>query len=126
MFTEHLKKIVDTVGGGIGAVIMGLDGIAVETYVRDRDGFDINILGMEFSFILGQVKKAAKILHSPPAMAIGEVEEIVIKAEQVTLVIRMLSDDYFLAVALLPSGNFGKCRFLLRLTAPQIVSELVR
>ncbi|MCG8421131.1 MAG: roadblock/LC7 domain-containing protein [Proteobacteria bacterium] len=126
MFTEHLKKIVDRVGGGVGAVIMGLDGIAVETYVRERDGFDINIIGMEFSFILGQVKKAAKILHAPPSIEIGAVEEAVIKAEQLTLVIRMLNDDYFLAVALMPSGNFGKCRFLLRLTAPQIISELGR
>ena len=125
MFTENLKKIVARVGGGIGAVIMGLDGIAVETYVRDKDGFDINIIGMEFSFILGQVKKAAKILHSP-SMEIGEVEELVIKAEHLTLVIRMLSDDYFLAVAMSPVGNFGKCRFLLRLTAPQIISELAR
>lgn len=126
MFNEQLKKIVDRVGGGIAAVIMGLDGIAVETYVNEKDGFDINIIGMEFSFILGQVKKAAKILHSPPAIEIGEVEELVIKAEQLTLVIRMLSDEYFLAVALSPQGNFGKCRFLLRMTAPQIISELVR
>ncbi|MEM9492073.1 MAG: hypothetical protein AAGC55_23200 [Myxococcota bacterium] len=126
MFTEHLKKIVHHVGGGVGAVIMGLDGIAVETYVVEKNGFDINIIGMEFSFILTQVKKAAKILHSPPAIQVGEVEEIVIKAEQLTLVIRMLNEDYFLAVALMPSGNFGKCRFLLRLAAPQIISELGR
>ncbi len=126
MFTEHLEKIVDRVGGGIGAVIMGLDGIAVETYIREKDGIDINIIGMEFSFILTQVKKAAKILHSPPTMRIGEVDEIVIKAEHLTLVIRMLSEEYFLAVALQPTGNFGKCRFLLRLTAPKIISELAR
>lgn len=110
----------------MGAVIMGLDGIAVDTYIRDKDAVDINIVGMEFSFILGQVKKAAKILHSPPSMNIGEVEELVIKAEHLTLVIRMLADDYFLAVVLEPSGNFGKCRFLLRLVAPQIISELAR
>ncbi len=98
---------------------MGLDGIEVETYVREKNGFDINIIGMEFSYILTQIKKASEVLE------VGGVKEIVIKAEQLTLVIRMLTEDYFLAVALMPSGNFGKCRFLLRLTAPQITSELV-
>lgn len=124
MFAEHLKKLVDHVGGGIGAVVMGLDGIDVETYIRDTGGFDLNILGMEFSHILGLVKKAASSLESTVRM--GAVEELVIKAEQLTVVIRMLGDEYFLAVALMPTGNFGKCRFLLRLTAPKIMTELRR
>lgn len=118
MFTEHLKKIVEQVGGGVGAVIMGLDGIAVETYTREKDGFDINIIGMEFSFILTQAKRAAETLK------VGGLTELVIKAEQLTLVIRMLTDEYFLAVVLTPAGNFGKCRFMLRLVAPQLIREL--
>lgn len=111
--------IVEQVGGGIGAVIMGLDGIAVDDYVHEKNGFDINIIGMEFSFILTQVKKAAEILQ------VGGCEEIVIRAEQLILVIRMLNDEYFVAVALMPSGNFGKCRFLLRLAASQITNQLL-
>ena len=63
MFTEQLKKVVDNVDGGVAGVIMGLDGIAVETYVRDGHTADINTIGMEFSFILTQVKKAAEILE---------------------------------------------------------------
>jgi len=118
VFSDHLKKLVDQVGGGVGAVIMGLDGIAVEKYVREEDGFDINIIGMEFSFILTQTKKAAEILH------VGGLNELVIKAEQLTLVVPMITDEYFLAVALNPSGNFGKCRFLLRLLESDIKSEL--
>jgi predicted regulator of Ras-like GTPase activity (Roadblock/LC7/MglB family) len=31
LFAEILKKVVDNVDGGLGAVIMGLDGIPVET-----------------------------------------------------------------------------------------------
>ena len=118
MFTQYLEKIVDQVGDGIGAVIMGLDGIAVETYIRDQHSFDVSVIGMEFSFILTQVKKAAE------ALKIGGLSDFVIKAEQLTLVIRMLTDEYFVAVALMPSGNLGKCRFLLRLIAPQIIREL--
>lgn len=118
MFADQLKKIVDHVGGGIGAVVMGLDGIAIEKYVLEKDGFDINILGMEFSYILKQVKKAAELLQ------VGGLNELIIRAEQLTLVIRMINEEYFMAVALSPSGNFGKCRFLLRLAEAQIKQEL--
>lgn len=97
---------------------MGLDGIAVETYVRDGNGIDINTIGMEFSFILTQVKKAGQILR------LGGVREFVIKAESVFLVIRMLNEEYFLAVVLRSEGNFGKCRFLMRLAEPRLRSEL--
>lgn len=97
---------------------MGLDGIAVETYVRSDSEVDIATIGMEFSFILTQVKKAAEILK------VGQLDEISIKAEQLILVIRMLSDDYFVAAALSAQGNFGKCRFLMRVTAPDLIAQL--
>ncbi len=118
MFTKYLKKIVDNVDGGVGGLIMGLDGIQVENYVPPPQKVDINTIGMEFSFILTQIKKASEILE------IGAVQEISIKAEQMTLVIRMLNEDYFIAVVLEPEGNFGKCRFLMRVTAPQMIAEL--
>lgn len=118
MFTEHLKRVVDNTDGGIGALVMGLDGIAVETYVRADSEVDIATIGMEFSFILTQVKKAAEILK------VGALDEISIKAEQLILVIRMISDDYFVAVALSAQGNFGKCRFLMRVAAPALIAQL--
>jgi predicted regulator of Ras-like GTPase activity (Roadblock/LC7/MglB family) len=118
VFQEPLKKIVQEVEGGIGGVIMGLDGIAVETFMNDQDGFDVNIIGMEFSFIMTQVKRAAE------ALKVGGVQEFSVKAERLLLVIRMLTDEYFVAVVLHPQGNFGKCRFLLRMLAPKLVIDL--
>lgn len=118
MFIEQLKRVVENTEGGVGALVMGLDGIAVETFVRPGSEVDINTIGMEFSFILTQVKKAAEILK------VGQLDEISIKAEQLILVIRMLSDDYFVAVTMSADGNFGKCRFLLRLVAPQLIAQL--
>lgn len=118
MFKEQLQKVVDTVGDGYGAVIMGLDGIAVESYSRDQGGFDLNIIIMEFSYILTQAKRAAETLK------IGGMEEMVLKAEQIILVVRMITDEYFMAVALHPTGNLGKCRFLMRLTAPRLLAAL--
>lgn len=116
MFTEHLKKVVDNVEGGVAALIMGLDGIAVDDYATDEG--DIQTIGMEFSFILTQIKKAAEILE------IGGLKEIAIKAEQLTVAIRMLNDEYFLAVTLKADGNLGKARFLMRVAAPRLLDQL--
>jgi predicted regulator of Ras-like GTPase activity (Roadblock/LC7/MglB family) len=118
VFNQQLKQVVDNVDGGIGALLMGLDGIPVESYVRDDHKIDITTLGMEFSFILGQVKKAAEILR------LGGINELTIKAESLVLVVRMINADYFLAVVLGADGNFGKCRFMMRLAQPGLLSEL--
>jgi predicted regulator of Ras-like GTPase activity (Roadblock/LC7/MglB family) len=117
VFAELVKKVVDGVDGGVGGLIMGLDGIAVETYISEGN-YDVNTIGMEFSFILTQVKKAGDILQ------LGGVNEFSIKAESITIVMRMLTDEYFLAVVLRSDGNFGKCRFMMRLAQPQFVAEL--
>jgi predicted regulator of Ras-like GTPase activity (Roadblock/LC7/MglB family) len=118
MFKEPLQKIVDNVEGGIAGLVMGFDGIAVESYTREGHKMDINTVGMEFSFILTQVRKAAEILD------VGRINEISIKAEKLTIVIRVLNHDYFLALALSPEGNFGKGRYLMRVVAPRLQAEL--
>lgn len=97
---------------------MGLDGIPVESYVRLGDRIDINTVAMEFSFILGQVRKAGDSLQ------VGSLEELAVKAQRLMLVCRMLSPQYFVAVAMAPDGNFGKCRYLVRLATPALVSHL--
>ena len=118
MFAETLKKVVDNVEGGIAAVIMGLDGIPVETYVRQSDRVDVNTVAMEFSFILTQVRKAGE------SLSVGNLEELVVKAQRLFLVCRMISPQYFVAIAMAPEGNFGKARFLARLASPVLVAQL--
>ncbi len=118
MFAETLKKVVDNIDGGLAAVVMGLDGIPVETYVRQNDRVDVNTVGMEFSFILGQVRKAGDSLQ------VGGLEELAVKAQRLVLVCRMLSPQYFVAIALAPEGNFGKARYLARMAQPTLAAAL--
>jgi predicted regulator of Ras-like GTPase activity (Roadblock/LC7/MglB family) len=118
LFAETLKKVVDNVDGGIAAVIMGLDGIPVETYVRQSDRVDVNTVAMEFSFILTQVRKAGE------SLAVGNLEELSVKAQRLLLVCRMISPQYFVAIAIAPEGNLGKARFLARLATPTLVAQL--
>jgi len=118
LFAETLKKVVDNIEGGIAAVIMGLDGIAVDSYVKLDDRVDVNTVAMEFSFILTQVRKAGD------SLAVGSLEELSVKAQRLLLVCRMLSPQYFIAIVMAPEGNFGKARYLARLAQPALVAQL--
>jgi predicted regulator of Ras-like GTPase activity (Roadblock/LC7/MglB family) len=118
LFAETLKKVVDNVEGGIAAVIMGLDGISVDTYIKLADRVDVNTVAMEFSFILSQVRKAGD------SLAVGNLEELSVKAQRLLLVCRMISPQYFIAIAMAPEGNFGKARYLARLAQPALVAQL--
>ncbi|HEY0482852.1 MAG TPA: roadblock/LC7 domain-containing protein [Kofleriaceae bacterium] len=118
MFAETLKKVVDNIDGGIAAVVMGLDGIAVESYVKLDDRVDVNTIAMEFSFILSQVRKAGD------SLAVGSLEELSVKAQRLLLVCRMLAPQYFIAIVMAPEGNFGKARYLARLAQPALTAQL--
>ena len=119
MFQENLKRLVADTEGGVAGLLMGFDGIAVDSYTEPSTGFDITTVGMEFSFVLTQVRKAAEILE------VGGLQEIAIRAEKLTIIMHVVSHEYFIALAMRPEGNFGKGRYLLRVVAPKLQAELL-
>ena len=54
----------------------------------------------------------------------GGVSELSVQSERLMVVARLVSPEYFMVVALKPDGNFGKARFMLRVTAPKMLAEL--
>ncbi|HZS36237.1 MAG TPA: hypothetical protein VFF06_05395 [Polyangia bacterium] len=118
MFQESLKKLVAETDGAVAGLLMGFDGIAVDSFSAVGSDVDITTVGMEFSFILTQVRKAAEILE------VGGVLEIAIRCEKLTILIRVVNPEYFVALAVKPDGNFGKGRYLLRMVAPKLQVDL--
>ena len=119
MFQDLLKDVVSRTEGGLAALVMGLDGISVDAFIAEGDApVEVENVGMEYSVILKEIKRAAELLDA------GSAREVSIQAEKMTTVIRMINDDYFVAIALRPDGNYGKARFLLRMNAPKLASEL--
>ncbi|WP_432821204.1 roadblock/LC7 domain-containing protein [Trichloromonas sp.] len=107
MFANILQALVEETGGGIGAVLMGYDGIAIEQYFQPCDGIDLQLVAVEYSNILKEIKKAGEILNT------GAMEEVSIRTERFYVVVRILSDEYFVALTIDANGNFGKGRYLL-------------
>jgi predicted regulator of Ras-like GTPase activity (Roadblock/LC7/MglB family) len=118
MFREALRELVEKTDGGIAGLVMDKEGIALDSYARDDAPFDINTIGIEFGVVLGQIRRATESLEA------GSAHEVAIGTDKMITIIRVLSDTYFLALALRPDGNFGKGRFLMRTAAPKLMSEL--
>ena len=117
MFEQVLQEVVSGTDGGIASVLMGFDGITVDSYAADGD-VNVENVGMEYSVVLAQIKQAAEMLE------LGAAREVTVHAEAMTTVIRLLNDEYFIALAIAPSGNVGKGRYLLRLSAPKLLESL--
>jgi predicted regulator of Ras-like GTPase activity (Roadblock/LC7/MglB family) len=118
MFNEILRGIVEDTGGGVGAVLMGYDGIAVDQYFKVSEGLDLQLMAVEYANVLKEIKKTVDILNS------GALEEVSIKTGMFYFVIRSLTDDYFVALTLERDGNFGKGRYLLTRETPRLREAL--
>ena len=97
---------------------MGFDGIAVESYAAEAPVTDIETVGMEFSILLNEMRKAAAQLEA------GEAQEMTVRTEKLSTILRIINDDYFVAMALRPDGNLGKARYTLRLLDREFYREL--
>lgn len=118
MFKEILQDIVDRTDGGVAGLLMASDGIAIDQYAAADGPFDIEAVGMEYSVVLKGVQRAAEMLDT------GATNEVSVRTERLTTVVRMLSDEYFVALTLEPGGNIGKARYLLRVHAPELIDNL--
>jgi predicted regulator of Ras-like GTPase activity (Roadblock/LC7/MglB family) len=117
MFQETLRGLVERTEGAIASLLMGFDGITVDSYTRSPS-VNMETVGSEYSVVLGQIKQAAAMLD------LGSAQEVAVQADNMTTVIRLLNEEYFVAMALAPSGNFGKARYLLRVEAPKLLENL--
>ncbi len=118
MFLNKLKSAVNNVKGGEAAILMGFDGIPVDSYDADTQ-LDIETVGMEFSVVFKDVRKAAGLLE------VGSAEELTIRTDKMATVLRAVNDGYFVAMALSIDGNVGKAKYVLRVLAPDLNQDLI-
>jgi predicted regulator of Ras-like GTPase activity (Roadblock/LC7/MglB family) len=118
MFRDSLQGMVDRLTGGVAGILMGIDGIAVDSYTKADETLDIQTVGMELSLAVGQMRKATEEL------AVGHLHEITLRSDNLIVLIHVLNEEYFVACAVKPDALFGKARYLMRLLVPQIQAEL--
>jgi predicted regulator of Ras-like GTPase activity (Roadblock/LC7/MglB family) len=119
MFKDILREVVENTDGAVASILMGFDGITVDSYAGGSAGVDMEVVGSEYSQVLTQIKQAAQLLD------MGSAREVAVQAENMTTLMRLINDEYFVALAIQPTGNLGKARFLLRTQAPKLLENLV-
>ena len=120
-FQDTLMRVVTHTKGSAAGLVMALDGIVVDSYVRPEAeaATDVALFGAEIAAVLSQLRGRSAISHSA-----GRVDALDLYAQNFHAVIRFLSDEYFVALAVHPGGDVAKGRFLLRQAMPDLVAEL--
>lgn len=120
MFKKLLETIVERTEGGLGALIMGTDGIAVEK-VLVEGGMEANldVAAAEFTSLIRGAQRGGDDL------GLGNLRELCISLDGAIILMRLLSRDYFVVLALSADGNLGRGRFELRKAELQLAKEFV-
>ena len=120
MFKDILEAIVERTGGSLGALIMGTDGIAVEKVLGEAGNeANLDIAAAEFTSLVRSSQRAGN------DTGLGDLRELVISLDKAVILMRLLSRDYFVVLALTPDGNLGRGRFELRKAELQLAGEFV-
>ncbi len=117
-FLEVLKELVEGVDGGVAATLMGMDGIAVEQYIK-AGGCDVETVGVEYGKVIEEIKNASTLLN------LGTVEEVMVATAASDLLLRMSTPEYYIAFVLGHNSNIGKARYLARKAAEAAAAELL-
>ena len=115
-FSDILKEVVSGTEGALGALIVGLDGIPVEEYSLKSD-LDIQSVTVEYSALLKEIERGSQ------AANLGSTREVTVISDKAMIMLRRLNDEYFFVLIIRPEGNFGKGRFLLRMSVPKLLKE---
>lgn len=118
MFKESLQRVVEDTDGALASLLMDFEGIPLETYSKSNAPFDIEAVGAEISVVVKAIQRATEMLDA------GDAREVAFKSDKLVTLIRVLNDNYFLALAMHPDGNYGRGRYLLRVAAPALIEAL--
>jgi predicted regulator of Ras-like GTPase activity (Roadblock/LC7/MglB family) len=117
-FNDTLARIVGRIEGAVAAVILGIDGIPIDRYVDGLDpDLDIELMATELTTLLRRSMRTAS------DTALGELHELVLTADRMTFLLRPITSDYFLLLALVPGGNVGRARYELRKAQMVLMAE---
>jgi predicted regulator of Ras-like GTPase activity (Roadblock/LC7/MglB family) len=107
MFLDQLSQISNRIDGALALSLVAKDGIAVESVSSDPN-LDLEVLAAEL------VAQARSITEDHRELHVGEVQQLSVTTDRLTLMVSSVASDYYLLLVLGPEGNYGRARFELR------------
>jgi predicted regulator of Ras-like GTPase activity (Roadblock/LC7/MglB family) len=119
MFKPILQTILDESIGALGVFLLGDDGIVIDQVRADSDSADEQLaLVVELAAGIKGIRQTAEVLEA------GKLNEVVIRYEKLTLLVHVLSAEYFAVLLLPPQAVSGKGAYLLKREAPRLRAGL--
>jgi predicted regulator of Ras-like GTPase activity (Roadblock/LC7/MglB family) len=119
MFKQALAEMVERTEGATGALIMGMDGIAVERhFLPEGNDANMDIAATEVTSLVRGAMRAGS------NTGLGTLEEMFVSYDRVRVLARMLSPEYYVVLTLGPEGNLGRGRYELRKTELRLARDL--
>ncbi len=113
-----LHDLVEAVPGSLGAIFADWEGEAVE-HVARMDDFQLKVMGAHHGIILENLRQAASRLGK------GPVEEVVIRARDMTVLVTPVTVEYFVVLALESGALAARARPAIRLCCERLRAEIV-
>ena len=107
MFLDQLSRISNRIEGSLALSLVAKDSIAVESVSSDPN-LDLEVLAAEL------VAQARSITEDHRELHVGEVQQLSVTTDRLTLMVSSVAADYYLLLVLGPEGNYGRARFELR------------
>jgi len=107
-FEDILEELVSGAPDARAATLMGMDGIPLACFSAGGVDGDIESIGVEYGKILGEIVKASEVLR------LGGLVEVTLDLEDVVVLMRPVTPEYFLALLLKDTAMTGKARFVMR------------
>lgn len=117
MSTQLISALGEACAGSWGVVLLREDGKVVEQ-VFAAPSTTVAGLGPQLTGVLAEVRRTAAVLEY------GQVAEIAVSTDRLTLLVRAVGLRHYLALILAPDGNVGRGRFLLRTFASRLAAVL--
>jgi len=108
-FADTLGTLAKRIEGCVAVMILGTDGIPIERHVQHMNqSLDVDMIAAEFTTLVRRSMRTAADTE------LGDLREMVLGTDAMMFLVRPITSDYFLLLALNPGGNIGRARFELR------------
>jgi predicted regulator of Ras-like GTPase activity (Roadblock/LC7/MglB family) len=116
-FAEILKEMVDRVPGAVGAIFADWEGEAVDQFAHISKN-DIQLVGAHWGVVLTQASRNLE------AMGAGPVEEMVIEGERAMVLVRKVTDRYYVVLTAKATTHLATARRELERSAQTLLGEM--
>lgn len=117
MFKQKLTRVVGNVDGAIGCMLIGFDGISIDSVFTENEIPQMGAIAVELSNLLDKFRRLQ-------IYDIGEVNEVAITAGNITTVAHVVAEEYLLILAMSKDADVNRGQTMLRLIAPFVESEM--